>query len=387
MTEPFNSAVQIVSQETPWLFPLCFALFGACVGSFLNVVIYRLPRGMSVHEPRRSFCPACKAPIPWYRNIPLISWLLQRGRGACCDCRIPARYWWVELGTSLLFAALAWRFSEEGLMTQVLLCAWASLMLAMLCIDWELMIVLPGLAAIAAALGCMVGVLSPWMVESQTLEAGEGLMFSLIGAGGGYALLRCVALLGRLLFGRRKRRFLEPAVWTLRQEGEDVIFTVRGESFSWGELFMEESHSLKLEGATLEGTNLEGAPLEGGMPTPGQLTFRLERVEFPDGRILPLEECGSLSGSCLAMETRREAMGRGDAWLAMSIGALCGWQGVLFSLGVGSFIGCLWGLAARVGRGKPMPFGPALIAGALIWLFDDGRLFYLYLDWCASLSY
>lgn len=377
MTEPFYSAVQMVSQEKPWLFPLCFALFGACVGSFLNVVIYRLPRGLSVHEPRRSFCPACKALIPWYHNIPLVSWLVLRGRSACCGCRISARYWWVEAGTCFLFAALAWRFSEEGLMTQALLCAWSSLMLAMLCMDWEQMIVLPGLAVAAAALGCVVGVLSPWMVESQTLEAGEGLLFSLIGAGGGYALLRGVALLGRILFGRQRKSFAEPVSWTLRQDGEDLTFTVKGEEFSWSELFMEESHSLTLEGATLEER----------MTTPGRLVFHLERVELPGGRALSLEECDSLSGVCTAMETRREAMGRGDAWLALGIGALCGWQGALFALVAGSLIGCVWGVAARVGRGKPMPFGPALIAGAFLWLFDGGRLFYLYLDWCESLSF
>ncbi|MDB6136949.1 MAG: type iv leader peptidase family, partial [Verrucomicrobiaceae bacterium] len=51
-------------------------LLGAGIGSFLNVVIYRLPLGMSLDNPRRSFCPSCKKQIPWYHNIPLLSWLL-----------------------------------------------------------------------------------------------------------------------------------------------------------------------------------------------------------------------------------------------------------------------------------------------------------------------
>lgn len=63
------------------------ACLGACIGSFLNVVIYRLPRGMSVAEPRRSFCPVCRRQIQWYYNIPVLSWIALRGR--CRDCRVP----------------------------------------------------------------------------------------------------------------------------------------------------------------------------------------------------------------------------------------------------------------------------------------------------------
>ena len=59
-------------------------MMGAGIGSFLNVVIYRLPLGISVNNPRRSFCPACKKQIPWYRNIPLLSWLQLRGK--CAEC-------------------------------------------------------------------------------------------------------------------------------------------------------------------------------------------------------------------------------------------------------------------------------------------------------------
>ena len=59
-------------------------LIGACIGSFLNVVIYRVPLGLSVNEPKRSFCPKCKAAIPMSLNIPLLSWLWLRGK--CSNC-------------------------------------------------------------------------------------------------------------------------------------------------------------------------------------------------------------------------------------------------------------------------------------------------------------
>ena len=79
------------------------ALFGAIIGSFLNVVAYRLPRGESLaHPPSR--CPSCGAPVKPYDNVPVLSWLLLRGRCRSCGERISARYPLVEAGTALLCA-------------------------------------------------------------------------------------------------------------------------------------------------------------------------------------------------------------------------------------------------------------------------------------------
>ena len=78
--------------------------FGLIFGSFLNVCIYRLPRGMSVVSPQ-SACPSCKKPIPLYLNVPVLSWLLLGGRCRNCKAKISPRYLVVEVLTGLLFLA------------------------------------------------------------------------------------------------------------------------------------------------------------------------------------------------------------------------------------------------------------------------------------------
>ena len=82
----------------PWFFPVAAAVFGACIGSFLNVVILRLPREESIVTPG-SRC-VCGAPIRWHDNIPVLSWLLLHGRARCCGQPFSFRYPFVELLTA-----------------------------------------------------------------------------------------------------------------------------------------------------------------------------------------------------------------------------------------------------------------------------------------------
>lgn len=81
-------------------------LFGALIGSFLNVVVWRTPRGESLVHPG-SHCPHCDHEIRWYDNIPVVSWLVLRGKCRDCSGPIAVRYPAVELGTSLFFAGTA----------------------------------------------------------------------------------------------------------------------------------------------------------------------------------------------------------------------------------------------------------------------------------------
>ena len=124
-----------------WVIPVVFGLMGACIGSFLNVVIYRMPRGVSVNDPARSFCPECGKPIPWFLNIPVLSWLALRGKSACCGTRISFRYCFVELLTALLFAAIGWKYADASTGAAVLLCLWTAMAIVIMFIDAEHLIV------------------------------------------------------------------------------------------------------------------------------------------------------------------------------------------------------------------------------------------------------
>ena len=79
---------------------------GSCLGSFLNVVAYRVPRGVSVVRPG-SNCPSCKTPISWFFNLPVLGWIILKGKASCCGSRISIRYPLVEILIGVLFA---WQF-------------------------------------------------------------------------------------------------------------------------------------------------------------------------------------------------------------------------------------------------------------------------------------
>lgn len=86
-------------------------MLGLIFGSFLNVLIYRLPRGQSIVKPG-SRCPGCGTPIKWYSNIPVLSWVAQRGRCKACGMYISAQYPLVELATGALFVLIYLRFGQ-----------------------------------------------------------------------------------------------------------------------------------------------------------------------------------------------------------------------------------------------------------------------------------
>ncbi|MGE5829358.1 MAG: prepilin peptidase [Micromonosporaceae bacterium] len=98
-----------------WVVPVVAGLVGLAVGSFLNVVIYRVPRGESLARPP-SHCPACGHPVRARHNLPVVGWLVLGGRCADCGARFGVRYPLVEVVTGVVFAALAWRLADLHLL-------------------------------------------------------------------------------------------------------------------------------------------------------------------------------------------------------------------------------------------------------------------------------
>ncbi len=121
-------------------------LFGLTIGSFLNVVIYRLPRHESLSRPG-SHCPNCNTAIRWYDNIPVVSWVILRARCRKCGRPIAIRYPIVEAMTGIGFALAAWRFGLDW--PALVGCAFIASLIAIAFIDFDEMIipdviVLPG---------------------------------------------------------------------------------------------------------------------------------------------------------------------------------------------------------------------------------------------------
>ena len=115
-------------------FYLLVALVGLILGSFLNVVVWRVPRGESVVSPP-SACPGCGTQIRPRDNVPLLSWLLLRGRCRTCSAPISARYPLVELGTGILFVAMALRFGLDPVLPAYLYLVAVGLALALIDLD------------------------------------------------------------------------------------------------------------------------------------------------------------------------------------------------------------------------------------------------------------
>jgi leader peptidase (prepilin peptidase)/N-methyltransferase len=177
----------LVSLE-PWAWPWTALLLGLVVGSFANVVVYRLPLERSLSRPG-SACPACGAPIRWYDNVPVLSWLLLRARCRRCGARISARYPLVELANGLLYFALA-RLLPPGVHAALSMAfVTALLVLSLIDLDHQILpdaITLPGTA---------IGILA-------SLAPGPpGPLESVLTAAGGYLGFAAVALVARWYYG------------------------------------------------------------------------------------------------------------------------------------------------------------------------------------------
>lgn len=185
-------------------------LLGLAIGSFLNVVIYRLPRGESLSRPP-SHCPACGAPIRPRHNVPVLGWLVLRGRCADCSAPISVRYPLVELVTALLFVGLAVRLDRLHLLAALpAYLYFAAIGVALSLIDLDLRrlpnrIVLPSYPVLALLLaGATIADGDGWRLVRALLAAGAlfAFFFALAfayPAGMGFGDVKLAGLLGLVL--------------------------------------------------------------------------------------------------------------------------------------------------------------------------------------------
>ena len=183
---------------------LCVFAFGlgASIASFLNVVAWRVPRGESIVRPP-SHCPKCNAPIRWWQNIPILSWLALRGKCASCRAPISPRYIVVETIGGLLFLAVAWKFLPV-VSAVVLLWIWVSLMLVGSVIDFDHKL-LPDFVTVG---GMVLGLIYAVAKSAVNMVYGAGLagcmplFWSVSGLVFGFGLLMFIRTVGTKAFKR-----------------------------------------------------------------------------------------------------------------------------------------------------------------------------------------
>jgi leader peptidase (prepilin peptidase)/N-methyltransferase len=355
------------------LFNLAAFVLGAAIGSFLNVCIYRLPLDLSVNRPKRSFCPACKNPIPWHQNVPLFSWLFLRGRCAHCGARIAFRYFGVELITALLFL-FVWRTFPPSM--AIAYWVFVALVVIATFIDFEHFIIPDKITLGGTVAGVLASLAVPELMNTDSRVA--ALIRSLLAAALGYLTLWIVLEAGKVAFGKKRIRLDTPTPFSWKRQGEDADFTVGEERTLWSEYFARESDRLLL--------HCNEAKVDHRAFGEVVLECHYNRVTV-EGQEYALDTVDDISGVVRELQIPREAMGRGDLKFLACIGAFLGWRAVLFSIFAGSILGSFVGLVTlllgkRVWSAK-LPFGPYLAFGALTWMFFGQAL----VNWYVAIIY
>ena len=265
-----------------WGFVLFWVFaFGACIGSFLNVCIWRIPRGESLSK-AASHCTVCGTPIRWYDNLPVLSYLLLRGRCRACHARYSSTYFWVELSCGGLFALALLKTGLSRQVPELIPAQWALIFFA-----------------IGAALIDLRHRIIPDRMNYAAMVTG---------------------LLLALIF---------PAAWgTVSRFGAAATCV-----------------------------------LSGVIPAAFAAIF-------------------ACVGKWLC---KKSVLGWGDVKFLVGIGMLAGLPGGVFSLFFGAASGCIVGLICGRKYDDPIPLGPFLAAGALIWIFADQRLLEMYKTICVSI--
>jgi leader peptidase (prepilin peptidase)/N-methyltransferase len=332
------------------------------VGSFLNVCIYRMPRGESVVMPA-SHCPHCRYSIPWYLNVPLLTWLMLGGKCRNCGAPISIRYFLVELLTALLFLACWLAFGRQSPALALSYCLVLAGFVVATFIDFEHFIIPDEITLGGVAAGFVVSFFVPLLHRVPTAAASLERCIAGVIAGAGlvYGILR----LGKLLYGRQRFE-LAP--------GTRVFFTettvkLPDKEIPYEELFYRQTDVIALQARTVE---LIDRCYKNVLV---RLTPR--SLQIGDDKFDP-ETVPHMEATSAEIVLPREAMGLGDVKFMAAIGAFLGWQSVVWSLMVSSIIGSFVGVALILARRREwssrLPYGPYIALAAAIWVFGGREI-------------
>lgn len=365
--------------------PLLFvAAVGACVGSFLNVVAYRLPRGEGLWSPG-SRCPTCETPLTWRENLPIFGWLLLRGRCRFCRAPIAAEYPLVEAGTALLFAGVyaAWfmgwstgsggadrsapEWTRAGLFLTlpylVLVLTLLSGLIGMSLIDartYHIPVSIPwlvtGLALVAhpahaawieATRGALVrGGRFPWVIPTPPPDMPEVLAATL-GAGAGLTLS-----LALLWTGAMRRSFADFEAWErearAKAEVPGVAHTIEGAP-TWRQMVVRTllltGPAIAMMTAGAAGGKPVGLALEGMLG--GALAGLVAGVFLRQWAVSREAAATEPKAVAVGLKPARPWVGKAAAWLIFAACCAAGWT---ISPAHGVILGGLGALAVVVAR-------------------------------------
>ncbi|MGO9477489.1 MAG: prepilin peptidase [Limisphaerales bacterium] len=354
---------------------LCFFVLGSMVGSFLNVCIHRMPLGMSIITPR-SHCPHCKYSIPWYLNLPLVTWLALRGRCKNCGAPISPRYFIVELMTGVAFLGcwLAFGNASHPLQSLPLVLAYAVFLAGLIVatfIDFEHLIIPDEITLGGMAVGVVASFLIPSLHGANTFIAGLGWSFvgAVVGAGTVYTILR----LGKWLFGRQRVKL---PLGSRIVFGETAMY-LPGKEIPYEDLFYRRSDVIVVKAKEVEMIDRSYFNAVVRL-SPSSLQIYQDRFKPEE---FDTEDIPHMEVASTEVFLPREAMGLGDVKFMGAIGAFIGWQGVFFTLTVSSLIGAVYGAGMVALRKKEWSgriyFGPFIALAAAIWIFAGRAL----MDW------
>jgi len=371
------------------------AAVGACVGSFLNVVIYRLPRGQSIVFPP-SHCPHCGRRIKWYDNIPLVSWLVLRGGCRFCKAPISPRYIIVEAATAAMVAGLYVCYYVLDLRDGVgpferswpTFAAHAALLCALLVcslIDIERWIVPLEVCWIVSLVGLAANTASPheWTVADTGFSPVAGAMS--LGAAAGLAVA-----LAAVHYGIIQRSFIDAQCPPSAEKNNarlgkskgaapvSVAITTRHGVNPRREILREvvflAPAVVLAAGAYLLATKV-GPISRAWASLTGEGRFAMHFNGFLAGLF------GYLIGGLWVWVARilgtlgfgKEAMGLGDVHIMAAVGAVTGWVVPSVAFFVAPLFGLLWALYLLLARNqRELPYGPWLAAATLVvMLFYD----------------